>query len=103
MKHRLAAIRRLYLSKLEKMPSDMPHEQRCESARTELDKVLGTSWRDEVEEAGEELDPTGDMLSLMDRLPEATREAGFKGDDIPEPKRTKSKEEVMGILTEYFK
>ena len=64
----MMAIRRLYLAKLDKMPSDLPHEERCELARKELDKVLGPIWRDEVEAAGEQLDPTGDMIERLDKL-----------------------------------
>lgn len=88
---RMSAIRRLFLAKLAKMPSDMEHEERVESARSELDKVLGDSWRKEVEDAGMELDPTGDMQEKLDKLPMATRDAGYHGDDVPPPEKKKKK------------
>ena len=91
---RMKAIRRLFLAKLEKMPSEMKHEMRIEMARKALDKDLGMSWRDEVKEAGPELDPTGDML------PKATRDEGYHGDDVPEP--VKNKKGMIKQLIEYF-
>lgn len=86
---RMAAIRRLFLAKLEKMPAHLDHEVRVELARRELDRALGPIWRKEVEDAGLELDPTGDMLERLDKLPMATREAGYHGDDVepPQPKK----------------
>jgi hypothetical protein len=102
----MMAIRRLYLAKLDKMPSDLPHEERCELARKELDKVLGPIWRDEVEAAGEQLDPTGDMIERLDKLPEATREAGYHGDDVVPPvlnKKEEEKEDKNSILLKLIK
>lgn len=95
---RMMAIRRLFLAKLEKMPSDMQHKLRVEMARKELDKVLGPMWRMEVEDAGCELDPTGDMLDRVDKLPEATRDAGYHGDDVPPPEKSKDKDSVLAML-----
>ena len=83
---RIAAMRRLFITKLNATPSHKPHEERVEMARKELDKALGPVWRDEVEGAGFGMDPTGDMGSRLDRLQDATKEAGFSGDDVP-PKR----------------
>ena len=99
---RMSAIRRLFLAKLDKMPSDMPHEHRVECARKELDKVLGLGWRDEVQEAGLELDPTGDMTERLDKLPMATREEGFHGDDVPSPEKKKSKGSVVKLLMKFL-
>lgn len=99
---RMAAIRRLFLAKLEKMPADMSHDVRVEMARKELDKVLGPVWRMEVEDAGEDLDPTGDMISRMDKLPEATREEGFHGDDVPGPEKPKKKESIIQMLMSFL-
>lgn len=89
---RMAAIRRLFLAKLAKMPSDMPQEMKVEAARRELDKTLGPIWRDEVDDAGFGMDPTGDMKERLDKLPCATREAGFSGEDVPPPTKKKSEE-----------
>ena len=103
---RMGKIRRLFLAKLEKMPSDMPHEKRVEAARFELDQVLGPEWRKEVEEAGVDLDPTGDMAERLDRLPMATREAGFHGDDIPmknKPKEEDKEDEGTSIIIRLMK
>lgn len=94
---RLQAIRRLFLAKLEKVRDDLPHKMRSEMARKELDKVLGPVWREEVEAAGFQLDPTGDMgcdmEERLDKLPMATREEGYHGDDVPPPTKKKSEED----------
>jgi hypothetical protein len=96
---RMAAIRRLFLTKLEKQPSDAPHELRVERARKELDKALGPIWREEVRKAGVELDPTGDMIEKddmqerLDNLPMATRDEGYQGLDVEEPVERKKKPE----------
>lgn len=100
---RMMAIRRLFLAKLEKMPSDMQHNDRVEMARKELDKSLGPIWRMEVEQAGVELDPTGDMLERMDKLPEATKEEGFQGDDIPQMTLKKKPKKEQSIVHTFMK
>ena len=82
---RMAALRRLFLAKLEDMPSDMPEEARAEAARNELDNVLGPEWRKEVEDAGFGMDPTGDEGdSMANRLQQASVNEGFDGGNIPE-------------------
>ncbi len=101
---RIAAIRRLFLAKLEKMPADMPHEERVEASRRELDKVLGPSWREEVEAAGAHMDPTGDMQERLDKLPMVTREEGYHGDDVPPPiPKKKEEDDEEGITVRIMK
>ena len=104
---RMAAIRRLFLSKLEKVDEDMPHDMRIEMARKDLDKVLGASWREEVRAAGVELDPTGDMgcdmQERLDKLPIATRDAGFHGDDVPPPMKKKKEHGSKSIIVRLMK
>ena len=85
---RIAAIRRIYLAKLAKMPAEMPHDERRDTCRKELDKVLGPVWREEVAASGEELDPTGDMFDRLDKTEEATKDEGYQGDDVPPPHKS---------------
>ena len=100
---RISAIRRLYLAKLEHMPSNIPYEDRCEGAKRKLDEVLGPMWREEVKNIG--LDPTGgadmdnNLDSFYDRLSNATRDEGYHGDDSPHaplPGEREQKEDKEG-------
>ena len=99
---RMSAIRRLFISKLDAMPSDVPHSIRVEMARSELDKALGPMWREEAKEAGHMMDPTGDMLERMDKLPEATCEAGYAGEDVPPPEKKMKHNPVIIKLMKFF-
>ena len=94
--HRLSAIHRLFLAKLEGIDSNEPHEIREELAREELDRVLGQGWRDEVEDAGYGMDPTGEPKE--DPLFTATRDEGYHGDDVPAPDKKKKKKKPNSIM-----
>ena len=112
---RIAAIRRLYLAKLENMPSSMSYEERVQGAKRALDKVLTPQWREEVKAIG--LDPTdGAELeqcteNFYDRLTTATQEEGYKGEDVPPaPKgvneierRKDDKDDNSGIIAMLMK
>ena len=104
---RLAAIRRLYLAKLSEQPSDMSPERKEEAAKAELDKCLGSMWRDEIGDAGFGMDPIGDMEDRIDLLPGATRDAGFSGDDVQPPvehKKSKpdAEDSILMKLMKFF-
>ncbi len=75
---RMGILNKLFKSKLEEMPSDVPPEDRDELAKLAIDKLLGRGWRGEIEDAGHGMDPTGD-----DNLKAAMCSCGHKGDDIP--------------------
>ena len=109
---RIVAIRKLFISKMEKMPADMPHEERIEKAKLALDKVLGPIWRDEIEDV--DLDPIGDKQTnslepFYDKLRKALQDEGHHGGDTPcapedasELNKRKDKDSIIGRIMAFI-
>lgn len=106
---RIRALNRLFQAKLDKMPADMPYEDRIECAKKEMDKCLGPIWREEIKVAGvSPIDEDKKMDNFYDRVHKLTREEGYHGDDVPEgpkgeeEKRRRGKKSIIMNIIKFL-